>query len=84
MGASCAWTGEYHLRRGYEDDVCDIFYTPSDEQNRLTIFRHITGFRDPTPFEPEERFTEVTFAEWGLAIPPSKAGWEQDITQWAW
>ncbi|KAJ9483964.1 hypothetical protein VN97_g9420 [Penicillium thymicola] len=84
MAASRAWTGEYHLRRGYEDDACDIFYMPSDEQNRLTIFRHITGFRTPAPFKPEKRFTEVTFAEWGLAIPPNKTGWEQDITQWAW
>lgn len=38
----------------------------------------------PVPLEPEREFTDVTFAEWGLAIPPRKAGWEKDRTKWAW
>lgn len=84
MGAKYTWTGEHHLRRGYRDDVCGIFYIPSAKQNRLTIFRHIAGFRSPAPLDPEENFTDMTFANWGLAIPPSNAGWEKDSTKWAW
>jgi hypothetical protein len=63
---------------------CGIFYIPSPKHNRLTIFRHISGFRDAAPLNPEEKFTEMTFVGWGLAIPPSKAGWEKDPTKWAW
>lgn len=84
MGARDAWTGEHHLRRGYRDDVCGIFYTPSAKQNRLTIFRHIAGFRLSEPLDPEHKFTDMTFVNWGLAIPPNNADWEKDSTKWAW
>lgn len=52
--------------------------------NRLTIFRHIAGFRAAALLDPKEKFTDMTFVEWGLAIPPSNAGWEKDSTKWAW
>lgn len=84
MGASRPWTAEHHLRRVYRDDVCSICCTLGVKQNRLTIFRHIAGFRDPAPLDPEHKFTDMTFVDWGLAIPPSNAGWEKDSTKWAW
>ena len=83
MAARNAWTREHHLRRGYKNDVCRILYTPSAKQTKQIIFRYIAGFRDPAPLDPEQKFTDMTFVNWGLAIPPSKAGWERDSTQWA-
>lgn len=84
MGARDAWTEENHLRRGYRDDVCGILYTTSAKQDRLTIFRHIAGFRYSVPLDPESKFTDRTFVHWGLAIPPNHAGWKKDSTKWAW
>lgn len=52
--------------------------------NEVTKTMHIAGFRAPARLEPEEIFTDMTFVDWGLAIPPSKAGWEKDPTKWAW
>lgn len=84
MGARYARAGEHHIRRGYTDDVCGIFRTPGAKQNRLTIPRHIAGFRESASLDPEEKFTDMTFVGWGLAIPPRKAGWDKDSTKWTW
>lgn len=64
--------------------VASAVCTLSVKQNRLTIFRHITGFRNPVPLDPKEKFTDRTFSGWGLAIPPDDADWEKDSTKWAW
>ncbi|CAI7611502.1 unnamed protein product [Penicillium glandicola] len=45
---------------------------------------HIAGFRTPALFDPDEKFTDMTFVLWCLAIPPRKTGWEKDTTKWAW
>ncbi|OQE20809.1 hypothetical protein PENFLA_c015G00990 [Penicillium flavigenum] len=45
---------------------------------------HIAGFRESASLDPEEKFTDMNFVGWGLAIPPRKPGWEKESTQWAW
>ncbi|KAJ5822414.1 hypothetical protein N7447_004754 [Penicillium robsamsonii] len=72
MGARHAWIREHNLWRGYADD------------NKMTILRHIAGFRESASLDPEVKFTDMTFVGWGLAIAPRKAGWEKDSTKWTW
>ncbi|KAF4765015.1 hypothetical protein HAV15_003679 [Penicillium sp. str.  len=45
---------------------------------------HIAGFRGPDRFDPDEKFSDMTFVLWRLARPPRKSGWEKDPTKWAW
>ncbi|KAJ5958822.1 uncharacterized protein N7479_005972 [Penicillium vulpinum] len=45
---------------------------------------HIAGFRDPDRFDPDEKFSDMTFVFWRLTRPPRKSGWEKDPTKWAW
>ncbi|KAJ5413289.1 hypothetical protein N7465_005594 [Penicillium sp. CMV-2018d] len=45
---------------------------------------HIAGFRDPDRFDPDEKFSDMTFVCWRLARPPRMSGWEKDPTKWAW
>ncbi|KGO39569.1 hypothetical protein PEXP_047450 [Penicillium expansum] len=70
------------LRRyGWEPGMPGLENIIYDE---LTKTMHIAGFRNPAPLDPEHKFTNMTFVDWGLAIPPSNAGWENDSTKWAW
>jgi hypothetical protein len=46
----------------------------------LTIFGHIVGFRDPARFDPDEKFSDMTFVFWRLTRPPRNSGWEKDPT----
>ncbi|KAJ5969317.1 hypothetical protein N7501_005565 [Penicillium viridicatum] len=52
--------------------------------DEVTGTMHIAGFRYSVPLDPESKFTDRTFVDWGLAIPPNNAGWKKDSTKWAW
>ncbi|KAJ5252639.1 hypothetical protein N7489_003049 [Penicillium chrysogenum] len=70
------------LRRyGWKPGMHGLEHIIYDE---ATQTMHIAGFRQSASLDPEEKFTDMTFVGWGLAIAPSKAGWDKDSTKWAW
>ncbi|KAJ5706244.1 hypothetical protein N7536_001933 [Penicillium majusculum] len=69
------------LRRyGWEPGMPGLENIIYDE---VTETMHIAGFRLSAPLDPEHKFTDMTFVDWGLAIPPNNADWEKDSTKWA-
>lgn len=84
LGTWRVWHRENYLRRAHWEHV-GVHWTLSADPNILiTYLRHVSDFRAPIPIDPEEKFTDLIYAEWDLVKRSKRPDWDCHPSTWKW